>query len=148
VTAGVRVADRIRTVATEGVPRIRLAGIPREAVLVVRGDDPEGTILADARRFRRRFAAWGRYGVSAFVARDDAEVAALCESRLEAWARVLVFRRSALEESGLEIVPTFRTPHVTIAHADLGELVRRLLGCEHEVVENPYHEGEPGDGEA
>jgi hypothetical protein len=50
--------------------------------------------------------------------------------------------------SGVDIVPTFRTPHVTIAHADLGELVRRLLGCEHEVVENPYHEGEPGDGEA
>jgi hypothetical protein len=48
----------------------------------------------------------------------------------------------------VEIVPTFRTPHVTIAHADLGELVRRLLGCEHEVVENPYHEEEPGDGEA
>lgn len=133
---------------TEGVPRIRQAGIPREAVLVVRGDDIEAVITADARRFRRRFAAWGRYGVSAFVAGNDAEVAALCESRLVAWARVLVFRRSALEDSGVEIVPTFRTPHVTIAHTELRELVRRLRECEHDVVENPYHEGEPGDGGA
>ena len=48
----------------------------------------------------------------------------------------------------MEIVATFRTPHVTIAHSDLNELVRRLLECEHDVVENPYHEAEPGDREA
>jgi len=135
-------------VAVGGVPRIRQAGIPTEAVLVVRGDDPEAVVAADARRFRRRFAAWGRYGVSAFVARDAAEVDALCESRLVAWASVLVFRRSALEEAGVELVATFRTPHVTLAHVELDELVRRLSECEHEVVVNPYHEGEHGPREA
>lgn len=102
----------------------------------------------DARRFRRRFAAWGRYGVSAFVARNAAEVDALCEARLVAWPSVLVFRREALEESGVELVATFRTPHATLAHVDLDELLRRLSQCEHKVVLNPYHEGQSGPREA
>ena len=44
--------------------------------------------------------------------------------------------------SGLLVVPTFRTPHVTIAHDELEELVRRLLGCGHVDLVNPYHERE------
>lgn len=72
----------------------------------------------------------------------------MCESRLAAWPRVAVFRRSALEASGVEVVATFRTPHVTIAHTEIGELVRSILECEHEVRDNPYHEGEPEDREA
>ena len=40
------------------------------------------------------------------------------------------------------VVPTFRTPHVTIAHDELEELVRRLLGCGHVDLVNPYHERE------
>lgn len=119
-----------------------------EAVLVVRGDDLEAVVAADARRFRRRFAAWGRYGVSAFVARDAAEVDALCESRLVAWASVLVFPRGELEEAGVELIATFRTPHVTLAHVALDELVRGLSQCEHAVVVNPYHERDPRPREA
>ena len=130
------------------MPRIRLAAIPARALLVVRGDDPEAVLAADARRFRRRFAAWGRYGVSGFVARDAAEVDALCQTRLIAWGRVAVFRRAVLEDSGIEVVPTFRTPHVTLAHAELGQLLGKLSQCEHEIVDNPYHEGQPGPSEA
>jgi hypothetical protein len=40
------------------------------------------------------------------------------------------------------VVPTFRTPHVNLAHAELDELLRRLSDCEHEILENPYHEDE------
>jgi hypothetical protein len=68
-----------------GMPRFRLEAIRTEAVLVVRGENLNAEILrADASRFLRRFHAWGRYGVSAFLATDDGEVDALCETRLEA----------------------------------------------------------------
>lgn len=133
---------------TGGVPRIRQAPIPDDAVLVVRGDDPETVLAADAQRFRRRYAGWGRYGVSAFVARDEGEVDALCETRLVAWATVLIFRREALLKAGIEVVPTFRTPHVTLAHADFDQLLVRLQRSEHEVRQNPYHEEESGPREA
>ena len=38
----------------------------------------------------------------------------------------------------IEVVPTSRTPHVTLAHAELDELLRRLSGCEHEILENSH----------
>jgi hypothetical protein len=43
-------------------------------------------------------------------------------------------------------MPTFRTPHVTLCHADLAVLVSRLLACEHDVVLNPYHVGDDESG--
>ena len=55
-----------------------------------------------------------------------------------------MFRRAALEEVGIEIVPTFRTPHVTLCHVELLELVRGLLNCEHTERPNPYHVPEDG----
>jgi hypothetical protein len=129
----------------EPTPRVRHAPIPDEAVLVVRGDELDPDVLtADAERFHRRFKAWGRYGVSAFLATDDAEVDALCETRLRQWAIAVVFTRSALEASGIEVVPTFRTPHVTLAHDELATLVQALTSCEHRVVVNPYHEPDIG----
>jgi hypothetical protein len=124
---------------------VRRAPIPDEAVLVVRGDELDANVLAaDAARFHRRFKAWGRYGVSAFLATDDAEVDALCETRLRQWAIAIVFTRSALEAGGIEVVPTFRTPHVTLAHAELATLVQGLTSCEHRAVVNPYHEPDIG----
>ena len=128
----------------EAVPRIRSGPIPDDAVVVIRGEDPTAVLRADARRFRRRFPDWNRYGLSGFVARDAGEVDALCETRLIEWTRVRTFRRLALEAAGIEVVPTFRTPHVTLAHAELDELLERLSDCEHEILENPYHEAESG----
>lgn len=129
----------------EPTPRVRRAAIPDEAILVVRGDELDPDVLAaDARRFHRRFKAWGRYGVSAVLATDDAEVDALCETRLRQWAIAVVFTRSALEANGIDVVPTFRTPHVTLAHAELATLVQGLTSCEHRVVVNPYHEPDFG----
>ena len=135
-------ARQTSAVTADAVPRIRRTAIPDDAVLAVRGDDPMSVLTADARRFRRRFADWNRYGVSGFVARDADEVDALCETRLAAWATVRVFRRAAVEGAGIEVVPTFRTPHVALAHAELEELLGRLERCEHQMIENPYHEGE------
>lgn len=127
----------------ENLPRIRLVAIPDDAVLVVRGDELDPRILrVDATRFRRRFAEWGRYGVSGFLAGDDDEVDVLCETRLERFADIVVFRRLDLIAIGIDVVPTFRRPHVTLAHADLDSLVSGLRSCEHRELTNPYFRGE------
>lgn len=70
-------------VADNNAPRVRLTAVPEAAVLVVRGDALDPAVLrADALRFVRRYPGWGRYGVSAFLASDAAEVDVLCETRL------------------------------------------------------------------
>ncbi|MGH9224017.1 MAG: hypothetical protein ACRD2W_09620 [Acidimicrobiales bacterium] len=69
-------------------------------------------------------------------------------SRLEAWAVVVVFDRLSLEEAGIDVIPTFRAPHVTLAHTSLDDLAERLLACDHRTTVNPYHEPEVGPLEA
>lgn len=95
-----------------------------------------------AMRFRRRYPAWGKYGVSAFAAHDEVEVDVICETKLERFEEVVVFERSELERIGIEVVPTFRRPHVTLAHEDLNVLVDRLQSCEHRTVSNRHHQRE------
>lgn len=125
----------------ERSPRVRKTPIPTSARLVVRGDElVESLLRADAARLFRRYPEWRRFGVSGFVATDDSEVDALCQTRLERFATVILFERAALEATGVEVVPTFRTPHVTIAHHDLDSLVAALLSCDHVSIANPYHD--------
>ena len=126
--------------ATERVPRIRLRGVPDNSVFVVRGDELDASLLAaDASRFHERFIEWGRFGISAFQATSEPEIDVVCQTRLVRFASVVVFRRADLEMAGVEIVPTFRRPHVTLCHEQLDELVTRLLRCEHSVLPNPYN---------
>lgn len=132
--------------STERVPRVRLRGVADDSVFIVRGDELDATLLAeDASRFHERFSEWGRYGISAFHATNEAEIDAICQTRLVRFATVAVFRRAALEDAGVEVVPTFRTPHVTLCHERLEELVWRLLSCEHRVFGNPYNVPEEGE---
>ena len=134
--------------SAERTPRIRLASLPDGALFVVRGDELDPTVLADdASRFRARFVDWGRFGISAFYASSDDEVDALCQTRLVRFPLVAVFRRSDLEAAGVQVVPTFRTPHVTICHEKLDQLVQRLVHCEHSVRPNPYHVDDEGGEE-
>lgn len=128
-------------------PRIRRAGIPDDAVLVVRGDDLEpGMSRGQAIAFLRRFPDWGRYGLSAYYARGDAEVDDLAADQLERFAVLAVFEMAALVGAGFEVVPTFRTPHVTVAFTcDLDQHLVALVQLQPRVVENPYHEREPGE---
>jgi hypothetical protein len=90
--------------------------------------------------FFDRFVDFGRYGISAFYASQPAEVDALCETKLSQFATVAIFNRAEIESAGIEIIPTFRTPHVTLAHSELAELIRRLLSCHATQIDNPYHE--------
>ena len=52
---------------------------------------------------------------------------------------VVVFTRADLEAGGIDVIGTFRTPHVTLAAADIEALVAALIRCPHQVRENPYH---------
>lgn len=126
-----------------GVPRVRKAPLPDDAVLVVRGDALDANLLSrDALRFHRRYFAWGRYGISAFYATSDAEVDALCETRLVQFPTVVIFQRTELEANGIDVVATFRTPHVTLVTDDLDRLIQRLLACGSAERPNPYHVAE------
>jgi hypothetical protein len=131
---------------SDDVPRIRRAAIPDDAHLVVRGVaaiEPEASIR-QANLFRRRFEAWGRYGLSAFYARSDDEVLDLAEDRLEAFEVLFVYRLADVVSAGFEVVPTYRSPHVTIAFYDEPAIgVARLLAVPHRDLVNPAFEGRP-----
>ena len=58
-----------------------------------------------------------------------------------AFRTVVVFRRNDLIASGIEVVPTFRAPHVTLAATELELLGARLLSCQHETMANGHHQG-------
>lgn len=114
-------------------------------MFVVRGDELDRDLLAqDASNFRERFSEWGRFGISAFYAATGDEIDALCQTRLIRFAEVVIFTRADLENAGIEVVPTFRTPHVTLCHAQLDQFVERLIACPHTDQSNPYHVSDEG----
>ena len=86
------------------IPRVRRAQLPDDAVLVVRGDnlDPV-TARHQAEVFRRRFPDWGRWGLSAFYARNEAEVADLGADQLERFPLLGCYRVTDLQTAGFEI---------------------------------------------
>lgn len=126
---------------SENTPRVRRAPLPPDALLVVRGDvlDPD-LLRTDALRFTRRFTSWGRTGVSAYYARNEPEIDALCQDKLSNFESVVVFTSADLHQLGVDILGTFRTPHVTLACLDIETLVVALTSCPHETRVNPYHE--------
>lgn len=101
----------------------------------------DGSSQLQAIDFRRRFPDWGRWRLSAFYARSDTDVDDLAADRLEHFPVLRLYRPEVLEAAGFEIVPTFRTPHVTLAFdGDLDAWVDRLRTADHEERTNPYHE--------
>jgi hypothetical protein len=91
--------------------------------------------------FRRRFSDWRRWGLSAFYARNDAEVDDLGSDQLERFSLLSCYRVVDLQKAGFEIWPIFRMPHVTVAFTgDLDERLAALVDVAHEVRTNPYHE--------
>lgn len=110
-----------------------------ETVVVVRGGvlDPD-QLQADA---LRNHAVYGTYGISVLAARDLTVDELMQLSPLVRFGRVTVVTVGVLLAAGLRLEPTGRNPrHYDITFADLDDGVRRLCGCEHQVVVNPYHE--------
>lgn len=130
--------------AEQRLPRIRRAPLPDDAVVVVRGDDLDSaTARHQAVAFRRRFPDWGRWGLSAFYARNEAEVEDLGADQLERFPLLACYRVADLRAAGFEVCPTFRTPHVTIAFdGELDDRLAALIRAVHEVRVNPYHEAD------
>ena len=126
----------------ERVPRIRRAPLPADALIVVRGDDLiEGSSHLQAEEFRRRYPDWERWGLSGFYARNDSDVDDLAGDQLERFPLLRLYRPAVLEAAGFQIVPTFRTPHVTIAFdGDLEVGLQRLRVADHDERNNPYHD--------
>jgi len=121
-------------------PRIRRAPIPDDASLVIRGDGGLEQTRRRAQLFRERYRGWQRWGVSAFYVRNDSEVDDLAQERLHPFPTLRLYDITVLHQAGLEVVPTFRTPHVTIAWSgDLDEGLRMLEVVRFEERENPYH---------
>ena len=128
--------------AGESLPRLRHRPLPAGAtVVLVRGDDtdPEAD-RRQAQAFLRRWPDWHRYGLSAYFAEDDDAVADLASDQLERFALLRLYRPEALIAAEIDVVPTFRSPHVTLAFADLEAGLRALETIEHESRPNPYHE--------
>jgi hypothetical protein len=124
-----------------GYPRFRRRDIPRHSkVVLVRGDaeDPE-IDRGQAQDFLDKYPRWGRFGLSAYYAADDAAIDDLASDLLERFEALLLYPLEKLVGAGFEVVATFRTPHVTIAFTDLDQGLRLLDTTEHEVRPNPYH---------
>ena len=61
---------------------------------------------------------------------------------------VFTFRRADLESAGVQILATYRTPHVTLAAASADQLIEMLPSCPNERMQNPYHEPEGQEDQA
>ena len=90
---------------------------------------------------RRNHAVYGTYGISVFAARDLTVDELMQLTPLVRFGRDTVVTVGVLLAAGLRLEPTGRNPrHYDITLTDLDDGVRRLCGCEHQVLDNPYHE--------
>lgn len=123
------------------LPRFRRRPLPAgAAVVVVRGDDlGQDSDRRQAKAFRLRWPEWHRFGLSAYFAEDDDAIADLAADQLEPSRSSASTASATSLAAGIEVVPTFRSPHVTLAFTDLDTGLSALQIVEHETRANPYH---------
>lgn len=108
-------------------PRVRGAGAVPAGWLLLRGDASDPAIdRGQAVQFRRRYPDWGRWGLSFFGGADPSALRTLRAERLGRYRVVWIVDPRQLVALGFEVVPTFRTPHVTVAWS--GSLDRGVGG--------------------
>ncbi len=116
--------------------RVRREQVADQDLVVVRGGRLDRKVLRfDAVEAHRRF---GEYGVSVFAAADEAELDGLSRGRLSRFDLLTLMRAGTIRAAGLELRPTFRSPHYTIMLPDLDADLARLVACENETRVNPY----------
>lgn len=80
------------------------------------------------------------WAAATFCARSDDEVLDLGEDRLDAFDTLFVYSLAEVVGAGFEVVPTYRSPHVTITfYDDVERGVARLFAVPHRVVVNPAY---------
>lgn len=85
--------------------------------------------------------------MSAYCVRNEEELDDLAADQLERFPMLDIFDRAALEAARFEVVPTFRTPHVTIGFSgDVRSRLNDLSMLRVELRTNPYHAVEPRHG--
>ena len=66
----------------------------------------------------------------------------LAEDRLDSFQTLFVYRLHDVRSGGFEVIPTYRSPHVTITfYYEPIEAVARLMAVTHETIENPAYRG-------
>lgn len=115
--------------------------LPDEASVVVRGDLLDPATLAESAH--DNYVIYGFYGVSVFAEVGGVTWTDIASTKLRRADWLVLFTAGLLLSSGLELWDTGQAPHYDIVHDDLGELVARIMGCQHRVVRNPVH----GQGE-
>ena len=120
----------------------RCEPLPDGAAFVVRGDLLVPSSLAESAK--ENHEVYGFYGVSVFAEVGGLTWEDIASTKLRRAEWVVLFTARALLANGLELWDTGRSPHYDIVHGDLDELIGRILGCEHRVVENPLRaQGDP-----
>ncbi len=110
------------------------------ATVMIRGDLLDPDVLAESAQ--RNFEVYGFYGISVFAETAEVLWTDLAASRFSAVPWLVLFSAGDLEAAGLELWDTGLTPHYDVVHADVRELVARMLGTTHRVVPNPHHRTE------
>lgn len=119
--------------------------IPAGALVVaVRGDHDRLNDAQQAADFLRRYPDWQRYGLSAYYATSEEAIDRLASSELERFPVLLIYDVAILAAHGIETVPTFRNPHVTLAFRELTVGLAALLAAKHERRANRYHDAHEG----
>jgi hypothetical protein len=119
---------------------LRRERVPDDTLVVIRGGVMnEESLRRDA---RIAFLRFGEYGVSVLAAPDDDALKEVQAGPLRQYQRLTITTAGAIRRVGLELRPTFRRPHYTVIFPTLDAGVRRLLSCENEVIDNPYHDAD------
>jgi len=108
------------------------------AAVVIRGDLLDPDVLA--RDATLNHGVYGFFGVSVFAETADLAWTDFAETRFFKSPWIVLFTAGDLTDAGLELWDTGMAPHYDVVHADLSELVARMMGTTHRVLANPHHD--------
>jgi hypothetical protein len=109
------------------------------SVTLVRGGELDPDVLrSDALRYH---GIYGAYGLSVFAVSEATLDEMAQQVPLIRFEQLTLLKVSEIVTAGLRLEPTGRNPrHYTVGFDRLEEGVRRLAGCQHRTVANPYHD--------